>query len=346
MTNNALKSPNEINTDTTLLSSLLLDLFEKITFTKPRSSESWTTHVNGALALVKLRGLKQFQTPSEFHVLVRLINHYIASCVTNAEIVPLELLAVRDYVANNLNYEEHTLHVSELTVEFAKLRNGHRTGSLSNDEYVRASKGLDLKLEALDLTMPPAWRYSRSLVDDKSERMFDFHFDSYPHRNICYARNFIRVGRILLNEALIEGYLASPEGEKYWTLMERAYENIDTMASEICASLPQYSDCDGAARDRLPTSERSDLGHDVKELGHTHTLHHQAECYSLIWPLYAAGRSKAGPEVRPWVIKQLHYIGSHFCIRNAEIVAHILEGDEDVCTWDIYAVLGSYSFNA
>jgi len=346
MTNRALNCPKEVTKEATLLATLLLDLFEKITNSKPLGNKSWTSHVYGALALVKLRGLEKFREASEFHVLIRLINHYIASSVANATCPPEELLVLRDYVGNNLNYEEHTLRVSDLTIEYARLRNGFLTGAFSDDEHIRASQELDLKLEALDENMPPAWQYSTTLVEKHSERILNHHFDSYPHRNICYARNFLRVGRILLNETLVEVYLASSAGERYKALLGGAFDNIDTKAGEICASVPQYTDCDGPARGRLPISQNPEPLKLDSGLGHSHNLHHQAECHSLIWPLYVAGRSKAGPNVRPWVIKQLHYIGSHFSIRNAEVVAQILEGDTDVCPWDVYAMLGSYAFNA
>jgi hypothetical protein len=346
MTNKALRSPKEVTKDTTLLASLLLDLFEKITDSKVRSNKSWTSHVDGALALVKLRGLDKFHEPLEFHVLIRLINHYIASSISNATYPPDELHTVRDHVANNLNYEDHTLQVSDLTIEYARLRNDFRSGTLSDDEYVRASQELDLKLEALDHNIPLAWQYSTTVVDVKSDRIFNLHFDTYPHRNICYARNFLRVCRILLNETLVEGYLGSSDGEKYLPLVGSAFDNIALLAEEICASVPQYTDCDGPARRGRSISEHSEPFDHNPSVDHSHTLHHQAECHSLIWPLYAAGRSKAGPDVRSWVIKQLHYIGSHFSIRNAEIVAQILEGETDVCAWDVYAMLGSYAFNA
>ncbi len=348
MTNKALSSPKEVTKEATLLASLLLDLFEKITNSnsKPLSNNSWTSHIYGALALVKLRALEKFHEDSEFHILVRLINHYIASSVANATCPPKELLVLRDYVGSNLNYEGHTLRVSDLTIEYARLRNDFRTGVFSDDEYVRASQELDLKLEALDENMSPAWQYSTTLVEKHSDRIFDHRFDSYPHRNICYARNFLRVGRILLNQTLIEGYMASSTGERYKALLGGAYDNIDTMARKICASVPQYTDCDSPARGRVPISQNSEPLHLDPGSGQSHTLHHQAECHSLIWPLYAAGRSEAGPDVRPWVIKKLHYIGSHFSIRNAEVVAQILEGETDVCPWDVYAILGSYAFNA
>ena len=202
--------------------------------------------------------------------------------------------------------------------------------------------------------MPLSWQYSTTLLDHKSDWTFDLHFDSYPNRNICQARNILRVARILLNESLIEHYLASPTGDKYLASIRVARHNIETLAGEICACVPQYVDCDGAARQRLLTSEESELpdqtpdyilGRGPRGAGHPHTPHHQADCYSLIFPLYSAGRSKAVPDVRRWVIKQLHYIGNHFCIRNVEIVAQILERGTDVCPWEVFAMLGSYAFN-
>jgi hypothetical protein len=39
-------------------------------------------------------------------------------------------------------------------------------------------------------------------------------------------------------------------------------------------------------------------------------------------------------------------MGSHFNIGNAEAVAQTLEGQTDARPWDMYAMLGSYAFNA
>ena len=71
MTNKSLKSSKEQTKNTTLMASLLLDLYEKITDTETRNN-SWTSHVNGALALVRLRGLYKFKDQSEFKMLVRI----------------------------------------------------------------------------------------------------------------------------------------------------------------------------------------------------------------------------------------------------------------------------------
>lgn len=234
MTNKTLESPKEATRNTTLLASLLLDLFEKVTDSEARNNKSWTSHVNGALALIRLRGLEQFQDPFELRVLVPLNNHYIGSCVTNGSLVPDELIAIRAYVENHLNVPDHTLQLSDLMIHYAKLRSDSRRGILSNDEYIRVSTELDAKLQALDLNMPLSWQYSTTLLDHKSDRTFDLYFHSYPHRNICHARNFLRVIRILLNGSLIKYTLAPPTGNKYLALIQVARNNIETLVAEIC----------------------------------------------------------------------------------------------------------------
>jgi hypothetical protein len=269
--------------------------------------------------------------------------------------VPDELIAIRAYVGKHLNVQDPRWRLSDLMVEYANLRSEIRRGILSNDECIGASMELNVKLQALDLDMPPSWQYSTTLLDHKSDRTFDLHFDSYPDRSVSQIWNFLRLVRILLNESLIEHYLASPIGDKYLALIGVAHDNIETLVGEICACVPQYVDCDGTARHRLPTSEKSEFPDQTPDhildrgpggAGHPHTPNHQLECYTLIFPLYVAGRSKSVPDVRPWVIKQLHYISSHFYVRNAEVVAQILEREKDVSPWEVYAMLGSYAFGA
>ncbi|KAL9127921.1 MAG: hypothetical protein Q9175_007641 [Cornicularia normoerica] len=353
MTNKTLRSPREATKDTTLMASLLLDLFEKITDCKPRNNKSWTSHVNGALALVKFRGLEEFQGPSEFNILVRLSTHYIISCVASGSPVPDTLDAVQAYIGNRLNGQDPMLRLSNLMVQYANLRSEVRRGMLSNDEYIELSMELDGNLKALDLELPPYWQYSTIFLDHSSDRTFDLHFDSYSNPRVCQARNILRVIRILLNESLIKHCLASPTCDKYSILTGIARDNIEILAGEICACVPQYVDCDDAARHRLPTSEKSELPNQTPNhnldlgpggAGHTHTPNHQLDCYTLIFPIYVAGRSKAVPNVRPWVLKQLHYISGHFYVRNAEVVAQMLERETDVSPWEVYAMLGSYAF--
>lgn len=156
-------------------------------------------------------------------------------------------------------------------------------GFFSNDEEIGSSMELDRKIQALDLELPPSWQYSTISLDHISGRTFDLHFDCYSNPRVCQARNILRVIRILLNESLIQHCLASPTSDKYLALIGVAHDNIETLAGEICACVPQYVDCDDAARQRLPTSENLELPDQTSDhilhLGpgradHSHTPNH------------------------------------------------------------------------
>ena len=351
MTNKALKSSREATKDTTLMAPLLLDLFEKITDSQPSNNKSWTSHVNGALALVKYRGFAYFEDPSRFTILVRISLHYIVGCVATGSPVPDMLHAIQAFIGQRLRAQDPMARLSDLMIQYASLRNKLESSSFSTDEYVGLSEELDRKIQALDLELPPDWQYSTVLLDQKSDRAFELHFHSYSNPRVCQARNILRVVRILLNETLIKHHRAAPTNDTCSALLGVVNANIDLLAGEICASVPQYIDCDDAARHRLVEwSKFPDLNsdgfvnHDSGGSTHLHTPHHQLDCYSLIFPLYVAGRSDAVPNVRPWIIKQLHYMSSHFFIRNAETIAQLLERETDVCPWEVYAMLGSYAF--
>lgn len=344
MTNEILKSSKEQTKNTTLMASLLLDLFEKITDTQTRNN-SWTSHVNGALALVRLRGLDQFQDEPDFNMLVRLYTHYIVSCVASDSPVPHNLNAIEVYIGKRLGVEYPMLRLSNLMVQYANLRCEIRKDILSNDECIELSMELDGHIQVLDRELPAFWQYSTIPLEQKSERAFDIYFHSYSNPMICQARNFFRIMRIILNESLIQQVLVSSTSPRDLALTMFAHDNIQTVAGEICASVPQYMDCDGAARHRLPTSEKSDFcTNHILARGHSHSPNHQLDCYTLIFPLYVAARSKAVPDMKPWIIKTLHYMSTHFHIRNAELVARILEQETDVDPWEVYAMLGSYAF--
>ena len=345
ITNKTLKSSKkEATKNTVLMASLLLDLFEKVTDSEPRNNKSWTSHADGALALVNFRGLDHFQQPCEFSILVRLSQHYIVGCVASGSSVPDILNAIQAFIGKRLGFQEPMIRLSNLMIEYANLCSNVRSGVLSNDEQIELSIELDRKIQTLDFELPPYWHYTTIFLDHSSDRAFDLHYDSYSNPRVCQARNILRVIRILLNESLVENYLASPTSDSYAPMTGLAHENIEILAGEICASVPQYLDCDSAAQHELsPSSQNSNQNRGPA--GHVHTPNHQMECYSLIFPLYIAGRSQAIPDVKPWVLEQLHYISSHFCVRNAEIVAGMLErGTDATSPWEVYAMLGSYAF--
>ncbi|KAJ4290216.1 hypothetical protein N0V90_010431 [Kalmusia sp. IMI 367209] len=96
-TNKVLQDPRTAQQTTTLEASLLLDLFEKITDPRPASVVAQRAHVDGALALVKLRGLQQFTDNAGVKALTRLALNSIVICISNGDSVPQDIFDIREH---------------------------------------------------------------------------------------------------------------------------------------------------------------------------------------------------------------------------------------------------------
>jgi hypothetical protein len=70
-------------------------------------------------------------------------------------------------------------------------------------------------------------------------------------------------------------------------------------------------------------------------------------CYTLLFPFYVAALS-ASPEtgIREWVIQRLRSMATNSGVKNAVVVAEMLERRDGTSPWSVYAILGSYAFAA
>jgi len=84
-TNNALRSPVHVKKDSTLTAIMVLSIFETITGCNQRSLQAWAEHVNGAAALLKLRGRDQLNTPRGRRMFIQVASSLQICCVSNLE---------------------------------------------------------------------------------------------------------------------------------------------------------------------------------------------------------------------------------------------------------------------
>lgn len=325
--NNAtLSAPQGATPSTALMATLLLDLFEKITNGESRKG-LWTSHVQGALALVDHRGLSEFDSKVDLNMLMRLVTHHIVSCVASDSPIPANILAIQTYVSSRSSAQSPVLEFTDLLAQYANLRSKISSGLFSVEECIDLCTQVDGMIRAMMEDLPPSWQYKSIAPTAESERVFNLYYDQYSNTKVCQALNLLRVLRILLNELLINYHSYSPTESQRSKSTQTACTNINTTASGICASVPQYIECS-------PLNEN-----------HTHTPSHNLTVYTLIFPLYVAAQSTViAFGMRYWIIEQLHHIGTHFSVRNAEIVAQMLEERSMIGLWDVYAMLGGYAF--
>lgn len=338
-TRKALTHPPQGAPQAVILAALVLDLVEKII---SASLPALSSHIDGALGIVDAVGLVPFQNPNHFPILVRLSNHALFGCLVSRSSVPAPLVAFRTLVRQGLDATDQPKYMDQLFIRYIDLQYEFHEGTISRERYAQTCYDLDLQLALGESLMPVAWQYTvleRQLI---ASGLFGQLCHVYQHRNFTQATNMIRIFRILLNEAVIDYAACIRPVEAVGDVVAAARANINTLVTDICASVAQYADCSGPVKSLLPVTDRSTK----PASGHAHTHHHVRDCYTLLFPLYAAARSHVSIQVRNSIKNQLHYIADHCCIRNAKYVTSLLERETPPGVWEVYTQLGSYAFMA
>ncbi|KAI4160950.1 MAG: hypothetical protein L6R39_000156 [Caloplaca ligustica] len=354
-TSAALQSPNQAKQDSTILAVLLLDLYEKITNKEPAFHAAWAAHLSGALTLVKLRGDQQFNKPSIVRMLMRLSTNCLISCVASGMPVSSDLVVLRNtLVARFLEPADPKWRESDLMIEFAGLRQAIEDGVLSDNDAILSLVDLDAKFVRLGMEVPPTWQYQTVQVDPKSSHHYGSVHYIHPAEHVAQMWNTLRLTRILLNELIRSRCLGHQSSRKPSPALAPIYQSattaIEEMASDICASLPQYIEDTPpslleAFTETGSSAVTSDVRNCVSGAGQPDPAHHHLPCYRFIFPLYVAAQSSAVPtSLWKWVIKQLRFMADYHAIENAMSVAKILESGQKPKIWNVYAMLGSYAF--
>jgi hypothetical protein len=354
LTGKALQSPELATKDSTMVSILLLDLYEKITSREPQYDGAWAAHIKGALSLVQLRGDEQYRNPDGLRMLVRLSTNILISCVASDRAVPEEVVALRAAATSPFTKpSDPKWGESELMVEYARLKSQVKHNLLSDDEIVRAGMDLDTQFLTLSQQVPSSWQHKTVYVDEKSAHHYEAYHYIYTDEHIGQMWNVLRLTRILLCELIFSRCPKPPidpaSGSGQSSQEYYATTTIDQMSREICATVPQY--IGGSSNFFCKDTTRTDLPPAAPVQDTRISLARQANakqhipCYRLIFPLYIAAQSPtASKAIKQYAIQQLHFMADHHGIKNAQAVAKILESGERRNPWNVYALLGSYAF--
>ncbi|KAL8709219.1 MAG: hypothetical protein Q9220_005961 [cf. Caloplaca sp. 1 TL-2023] len=325
--NAALRIPSVALRDSTLLAVLLLDLSEKILDHDPGSLDSWMGHINGALALMKLRGHDSLHEYISRRLSARLGLVILTSCVTAGVPVPSALMRLRQDLEPYIDPSDPKWQLMGLVAEYTQLQPFHRKEHLPVSAFSSKVFNLDARLHKLALEMPSAWQPKTTDYPAACDETLESHFDVYPDHFAAQTWNVLRVMRILLN--------VSPSSQENKITKASAVAvpdfnqtTVDGLAKDICASVPRLLRHQAAEHGRFSGPTRCRI-------------------YTLIFPLYVAAMYAAPSTlIKPWVMTQLLYMSEVGGIRQARDVARVLAKDDGTSPWLIYASLGSYAFAA
>jgi hypothetical protein len=296
-------------------------------------------HVEGALALAKLRGVETFKEGPELRALMGLSLNATICSLSTGRAVDDATRQIRHYAARFVDTNYPKWKLSGLMLEVTDLAAEMRQGTMTSEERVAKSVELDRKFEIVAIEANPAWTYEQKLFPGDNPRAmvpdgFFPVYDVYPDRMTTQMWNVLRLTRILLCEEIVES-CATSDGPDTDMHFERAKAAIVEMIHEICASVPQMTDCEVVAKHKLPS------GSTGKQ--HTHTMSHILDVYILIFSLYVVAWSRnCPPAAHDWSISQLQHIAEHFGIREATVILEILRKqvlEERADSWYVYTLV-------
>ena len=341
-TNRAIQDPIRVRKDDTLLAVLLLGLYEVMTCTTQPNMCLWENHINGAMALVRLRGVQQMQS----RLGIRLLSQATASVAISAHRskseAPKELTS---FVALGLQYAnkgDPSWNFRLISIRSANFRAAIEQGSLRDpDVIIATAMEIDQDFVTLSRKLPPSWQYEVHHVEQAdSHVLYEGTYHLYAVYGIAHGLNAWRVSRLQVNESIWEQLFRHDtlllSSQDRATLISRVESTITGLCSEICATVPQYVELPtepsvsvSVCRMQSPPSVISDApSHSTEssESGFTHST----RSYGIIWPLMAVANCIIpNKSRRAWVINRLQYISKHMRNPQAHLALELLEGKLD-----------------
>ncbi|KAM7199076.1 hypothetical protein V8F20_005894 [Naviculisporaceae sp. PSN 640] len=250
LTNQALMDPVEALKDTTMLSVLILGLFEMLAESaeQPQTTVAFQDHVNGAVALAKLRGVAQFRTNAGIRMFGMLCQRVIMACLVKNAAFPQELMILWHEMAKNLDPTDPFTWVTPLMAEIVQVRHDISQGEMTDPEIIVGRLlHIDADFETRLTQIPPSWQYRTFKVDRYHPAIFGNTCHLYSSLRQASMWNMIRVVRILTLETIIsiiydetQRYSPQLSSDFYMKEFNKAMRKLKHMVEAICATVPQH----------------------------------------------------------------------------------------------------------
>ena len=206
-TQNALNHAHLATLDSTLISILLLSLFEALVFQGRQSPKGWHTHIQGCAALLQMRGAEQFKRPLGRHLFLHASNSIRSSCITQAIEVPKALRTLQEHVPSLTGTDHAAFELVFVLDNFAEIR--ARWPCLNTLQRLQKCQKLDEKIADLLVLLNEVAPFEPISLPDSSIAPFGMRTygggaDQYTSPKHAKRWNTARMLRIMLN-----GYLCN-----------------------------------------------------------------------------------------------------------------------------------------
>ncbi|KAK4202942.1 hypothetical protein QBC40DRAFT_319686 [Triangularia verruculosa] len=294
----ALSNPSHAADDATLMAVILLGLYEMINFDTWDRYHNWTTHIQGATALLDLRGREQFTRERGGQLYVQIRPQILLACMKQRSTVPPALVkATYNFQSSGIREQLHQREtrnpasICEISFRVVNLRAAVKNGTLSQKEILERALDIEADLKTWRQGLPSTWEYTT--LDDTA----GFDGKRHVYHNLSMAKVWnnwrtlcILVGRIMVQN---EAYEVDP---KLLTLRW-----MHDLMAEVCISASSFAE--------------------------------DAFALSLVQPLHIVAIQKLAPiHTRKFAVDKLRNIGLSTGVRIAVLLANdVAESLEDHC---------------
>ncbi|KAK4639711.1 hypothetical protein QC761_710740 [Podospora bellae-mahoneyi] len=250
LTKDALKDPAEAVKDSTMLSILILGVFEMMAESpaRARTVTAFQEHVNGAAALARIRGPAQFQTRAGRRMFSMLCQRVVISCAMKDMPMPQHLKELWHEMAKTLEPGNPTRHLMPLVWRVLQLRHDIKNHVLTDPEIiVEQILSIENDLEKVTDNMAPSWRYRQFKVTQHHDAVFEGYCHLYPSLHHANIWNCIRTTRVLILETILSqisedfsSFNPRLNSSRYIEEYNHARRKLKRLVYDICASVPQH----------------------------------------------------------------------------------------------------------
>ncbi|KAK7540456.1 uncharacterized protein J3D65DRAFT_236029 [Phyllosticta citribraziliensis] len=348
MTNEALASPTEALKDGTLLSVIILGVFESSNGRTRQSLDAWAAHISGAAALLSLRGRRQVTTAVGRRMFFQVTSSMLINCIQKDIPFPKEVQALmdsmRDARQNSSNAPDPfqpIWRLRELMVELANFRADVFNKNMTDPhDIIARCIELDTAILSSMQAFPADVAYTRVYTDADPDVVLDGFYDIYPDFWMVQTFNTMRNFRILLHSmirgTLLRGFTAKPPlftQPQYTRQLQLTLDTLYGLQADLCASVPQQigyvSKAQRQGSSPLPQRHKpwldfeNDLLPESWQIGTEHLPLVRSSGNNLLnWSLFLIGNMDITTEkTRAWVIDRLEETGSMMGMHHGTVLA-------------------------
>lgn len=346
MTNSALSVKQTAVKDSTLMSVIMLGLYESIAFPDKKSTQTWYKHVQGASALVVLRGTDQFKSNVARRIFHQFYGITMLCSLESGEAVPDGMRDLYEFCNPTSDYavqgRQWTTRISLFMQDSIDLNRDKDGDPIT---MVTKAINLDRELDSIKALIPKVWQYETVHLERPSDYVHGSFYHIYMDPWITQMWNNLRLCRMhlykVIRQQLWKGRMCSPPlftKEEVAPQIAAAERIIRTTTAAICASVPQLTGMIIFPEWPTPKPRASPAGAQPDGTGRDDSRYQihppgtfldpgRPTCmYHLSWPLYAAGSSDlSGSEMRQYAIDMLHFVALRIGTRQAVVLAEALK---------------------